>query len=162
MRVIRASHPSPLSDTFPILSSGRADAFTEARHRGQLSYAVNERTIPYGSRVTNTRPAVALSGTPSDTTLFRDAAEETADRAVLAGAPVDHSFSNRVAEITETPREKEIDAANGLRGHGGRVPTPEDFDGLLTPEGDSGDTVGSEVSNRSLVFGEDGSLGGTL
>ncbi len=103
-----------------------------------------------------------LTGAQSDTPVFRDAVEETADRAILAGAPLDHSLGNRVAALTETPREKEIDAANGLRGHGGRTPTPEDFDGLLTPEGNSGDTVGSGVSNRTLVFGEDGSLGGTL
>ena len=38
----------------------------------------------------------------------------------------------------------------------------EDFDGLLTPEGASGATVGSDVADRTLVFGEDGSLGGTL
>ena len=102
-----------------------------------------------------------LSGVP-DKPAFRDGAAETADRAILSGAPVDHSLSDRNAALTETPREKEIDAANGLRGHGGRTPTQEDFDGLLTPEGDSHDTVGTDVSDRTLVFGEDGSLGGTL
>ena len=111
-----------------------------------------------------TKPRVTvmpLSGAP-DKPAFRDEAAEIADRAVLAGAPVDHTLGNRNAALTETPREKEIDAANGLRGHGGRTPTEEDFDGLLTPAGDSQDTVGSDVSNRTLVFGEDGSLGGTL
>ncbi len=109
-----------------------------------------------------TRATDALTSGQPDKPVFHDAAEETADRAILAGAPIDHSLGNRVAAITETPREKEIDAANGLRGHGGRTPTAEDFDGLLTPEGDSGDTVGTDISNRTLVFGEDASLGGTL
>jgi hypothetical protein len=108
------------------------------------------------------RATDALTSNQPDKPAFRDAAAETADRAILAGAPVDHSLGNHVAAVTETPREKEIDAANGLRGAKGRTPTAEDFDGLLTPEGASGDTVGSEVSERTLVFGEDGSLGGTL
>ena len=101
---------------------------------------------------------IPLSGV-SDKPAFRDGADETADRAILAGAPVDHSLGNRNAALTETTREKEIDAANGLRGQGGRTPTAEDFDGLLTPEGVSHDTVGTGVSDRTLVFGEDGSLG---
>ena len=108
------------------------------------------------------RATDALTSYQPDKPVFHDAAEETADRAILAGAPIDHRLSDRVAALTETPLEKEIDAANGLRGAQGRVPTPEDFDGLLTPEGSSGDTVGSDISNRTLVFGEDGSLGGTL
>ncbi len=108
------------------------------------------------------RATDALTSNQPDKPAFRDGAQETADRAILAGAPVDHSLSNHVAAVTETPYEKAIDAANGLRGAKGRPPTAADFDGLLTPEGDSGDTVGSEVSNRTLVFGEDGSLGGTL
>ena len=97
---------------------------------------------------------------PQNESVFRDASEGTADRAILAGAPIDHSFSDHVASVTETPYEKEIDAANGLRGAQGRAPTEEDFNGLLTPAGQSGDTVGSDVSNETLVFGEDGSLGG--
>ena len=104
------------------------------------------------------RPTGALNSYGPDKPAFRDAAQETADRAILAGAPVDHSLGNRVAALTETPHEKEIDAANGLRGSGGRTPTAEDFDGLLTPEGASGDTVGSDVSERTLVFGSDGTL----
>ena len=108
------------------------------------------------------RATDALTSYQPDKPAFRDAAPETTDRAILAGAPVDHTLGNYAAAVTETPREKEIDAANGLRGAKGRTPTAEDFDGLLTPEGDSGDIVGSEVSNRTLVFGEDGSLGGTL
>lgn len=107
------------------------------------------------------RATDALTNSQPDKPVFHDAAEETADRAILAGAPIDHSLSNHVAAVTETPHEKEIDAANGLRGTKGRAPTAEDFDGLLTPEGDSGDTVGTDVSNRTFVFGEDGSLGGT-
>ena len=98
-----------------------------------------------------------LSDAP-DKPAFRDGADEIADRAILAGAPIDHSLGNRNAALTETPREKEIDAANGLRGSGGRTPTDEDFDGLLTPAGVSHDTVGTDVSDSTLVFGNDGSL----
>ena len=100
---------------------------------------------------------IPLSGV-SDKPAFREGADEIADRAILAGAPVDHTLSDRNAALTETPREKEIDAANGLRGHGGRTPTEEDFDGLLTPAGNSHDTVGTGISERTLVFGNDGSL----
>ena len=63
--------------------------------------------------------------TQSDKPAFRGQAEEAADRAILAGAPVDHTLGDRNAALTETPVEKEIDAANGLRGakgphaHGG-------------------------------------------
>ncbi|MGI4789800.1 MAG: hypothetical protein ACRYFS_13230 [Janthinobacterium lividum] len=104
---------------------------------------------------------IPLSGV-SDKPAFRDDAAETADRAILAGAPVDHALGNHNAAMTETLHEKEIDAANGLRGHGGRTPTPEDFEGLLTPAGVGHDTVGSDISDSTLVFGEDGSLGGTI
>lgn len=100
---------------------------------------------------------IPLSDAP-DKPAFRDDADEIADRAILAGAPVDHSLGNRNAALTETPREKQIDAANGLRGAGGRTPTDQDFDGLLTPAGNSHDTVGTDVSNDTLVFGDDGSL----
>ena len=100
---------------------------------------------------------IPLSGAP-DKAAFRDGADEIADRAILAGAPVDHTLGDRNAALTETPREKEIDATNGLRGHGGRTPTGEDFDGLLTPAGDSHNTVGTDISNDTLVFGNDGSL----
>lgn len=93
-----------------------------------------------------------------DTPVFHDAAQETAARAILAGAPVDHTLGNRNAAMTETEYEKSIDAANGLRGANGHTPQPEDFDGLLTPEGDSGDTVGTDISNRTHVFGSDGTL----
>jgi len=109
-----------------------------------------------------TRATDALTSAQPDKPVFHDGAEESADRAILAGAPVDHSLGNRVAALTETPREKAIDAANGLRGGGGRKPTPEDFDGLLTPAGSSGDIVGSDVTDSVFIFGEDGSLGGTL
>jgi len=100
---------------------------------------------------------IPLSGV-SDKPAFRDGADETAARAILAGAPVDHTLGDRNAALTETPVEKEIDAANGLRGHGGRIPTEEDFDGLLTPAGVSHDTVGTGISDQTLVFGDDGSL----
>lgn len=98
-----------------------------------------------------------LSDAP-DKPAFRDDADEIADRAILAGAPVDHALGNRNAALTETPMEKEIDAANGLRGAAGRTPTAEDFDGLLTPAGVSHDTVGTDISDSTLVFGNDGSL----
>ncbi len=104
---------------------------------------------------------IPLSGV-TDKPAFRDGADEIADRAILAGAPMDHTLGDHNAAVTETLYEKEIDAANGLRGHGGRTPTEEDFDGLLSPEGVSHDTVGTGISDRTLVFGEDGSLGGTL
>ena len=100
---------------------------------------------------------IPLSGAP-DKAAFRDAADEISDRAVLAGAPIDHTLGDRNAALTETPMEKEIDAANGLRGAAGRTPTAEDFDGLLTPAGDSHNTVGTDISNDTLVFGNDGSL----
>ena len=108
----------------------------------------------------NTKPRdtrMPLSDAP-DKPAFRDGADEIADRAILAGAPVDHTLGDRNAALTETPFEKEIDAANGLRGSGGRTPTEEDFDGLLTPAGDSHDTVGTDVADSVLVFGNDGSL----
>ena len=107
-----------------------------------------------------TKPRAAtipLSDAP-DKPAFRDDADEIADRAILAGAPVDHSLGSRNAALTETQTEKEIDAANGLRGASGRTPTGADFDGLLTPAGDSHDTVGTGISNDTLVFGDDGSL----
>lgn len=91
---------------------------------------------------------------------FRDNAEEVASRAVLAGAPIDHSLANEIAARTETPQEAAIDAANGLRGTKGRTPRPEDFDGLLTPEGNSGDIVGSDIGASSVfTFGKDATLG---
>ncbi len=96
--------------------------------------------------------------TQSDKPAFRGQADEAADRAILAGAPVDHTLGDRNAALTETPYEKDIDAANGLRGAKGHTPTEEDFDGLLTPAGDSGKTVGTDISESVLVFGNDGSL----
>jgi len=111
----------------------------------------------------SSRPARNLTGVQPDNRVFHDAAQETADRAILAGAPQDHTLSDQVAALTETPEEAAIDAANGLRGKGGRTPQPEDFEGLLTPAGNSGDVVGSEVIGGSpFVFGEDGTTKGTL
>lgn len=111
---------------------------------------------------------MAIETTPRDTTIplsgvsdkpaFRDGADEISARALLGGAPVDHTLGDRNAALTETQAEKEIDAANGLRGSGGRKPTEEDFDGLLTPAGDSHNTVGTGISGDTLVFGNDGSL----
>ena len=107
------------------------------------------------------RPTRTLTSAQPDKPVFRDAAEETADRAILAGAPVDHTLGDRVAAITETPQEAEIDARMGLRGAKGHTPEPEDFDGLLTPEGNSGDVFGTDVVGSPFVYGEDGSTGGT-
>ncbi len=93
---------------------------------------------------------------------FRDQADEASARAILGGAPIDHSLANEIAAKTETPQEAAIDAANGLRGSKGRTPRPEDFDGLLTPEGNSGDIVGSDIGAGSpFTFGKDASLGET-
>ena len=103
------------------------------------------------------RPTEALTPAQPDKPVYRDAAQETADRALLGGAHIDHRQADEVAARTETPREAEIDAANGLRGHGGRAPQPEDFTDVLTPEGNSGDVVGSDVSDSVFTFGEDGS-----
>lgn len=108
----------------------------------------------------STRP---ITSAQPDRPVYRDEAEETTDRAILGGAPVDHRLGDEVAARTETPAEAAIDAANGLRSHGGRRPVPQDFQGLLTPAGDSGDIVGTDVVEGStFVFGEDGSTKGTL
>lgn len=113
--------------------------------------------MPANPAAQNENPAAA-----ADTPVFHDAAEEVADRAVLGGASPDHSFANEVAARTETPAEAAIDAANGLRGAKGRTPQPEDFAGLLTPAGNSGDIVGTDVGTDSpFPFGDDGALGGT-
>ena len=53
------------------------------------------------------RPTRTLTSAQPDKPVFRDAAEETADRAILAGAPVDHTLGNQVAALTETPQEAE-------------------------------------------------------
>ena len=42
-------------------------------------------------------------------------------------------------------------------------PTPEDFEGLLTPAGNSGDVFGADVTEGTLLdLGEDGATKGTL
>jgi hypothetical protein len=38
---------------------------------------------------------------------------------------------------------------------------PEDFADVLSPEGDSGDVVGTDISDDPWEFGETGSTGGT-
>lgn len=65
-----------------------------------------------------------------------------------------------VAAVTESRLEAEIDARNGLRGRFGRRPVPADFDGLLTPEGNSGDVVGVDILDDPFALGETGSTGG--
>lgn len=107
------------------------------------------------------RPTRTLTSAQPDKPVFADASEETADRAVLAGAPADHALGDQVAALTETPQEAEIDARMGLRGAKGHTPQPEDFAGLLSPEGNSGDVVGTDISDSPFVYGEDGSTGGT-
>lgn len=115
--------------------------------------AINDNSVPNNNM---------SSGERASAPAFRDRAEEAADRAVLGGTPIDHSLANEIAAITETPEEAAIDAANGLRGSKGRTPRPEDFEGLLTPEGNSGDIVGSDIGIGSpFVFGKDASLGDT-
>lgn len=99
--------------------------------------------------------ALAPSAQP-DKPVFRDSAQETADRGILGGAPVDHALGDAVAARTESPEEAAIDARMGLRSSGGRTPVPEDFDGIITPAGNSGDVTGDEVSDSPFVFGEDG------
>ena len=71
------------------------------------------------------------------------------------------SFGDVVAAVTESPLEAEIDARNGLRHHKGRRPVQADFDGLLTPEGISGDVVGDGILDDGFNIGETGSTGGT-
>lgn len=72
----------------------------------------------------------------------------------------DH-MGDAVAQKTESPAEMVIDRANGLRGAPGRRPVPEDFADVLSPEGDSGDVVGSDISDDPWEIGETGSTGGT-
>ena len=67
-----------------------------------------------------------------------------------------------IAAVTESPTEAEIDARNGLSHRGGRRPIPADFDGLLTPDGNSGDVVGTAIADDPFALGETGSTGGTL
>ena len=103
------------------------------------------------------RPTRTLSGAQPDKPAFRDAAQETADRAVLGGAPVDHTLADQVAALTASPEEAEIDARMGLRGAPGREPQPEDFAEVLTPEGNSGGVVGADITDSPFTYGEDGS-----
>lgn len=72
--------------------------------------------------------------------------------------PADKNFGISVAAQTETLAEAEIDARNGLRGVAGRRPVPEDFEDILTPAGDSGDIVGSAISDSPFAIGETASV----
>lgn len=103
------------------------------------------------------RPTRTLTSAQPDKPAYRDAAQETADRALLGGASLDHTLADQVAAVTETPQEAEIDARMGLRGAQGRMPQPEDFVGVLSPEGNSGDIAGADVTDSPFVYGEDGS-----
>jgi hypothetical protein len=103
------------------------------------------------------RPTRALTSAHPDKPAYRDAAQETADRAILGGAPLDHTLADEVAAVTSTPQEAAIDARMGLRGAPGRQPEPEDFAEVLTPEGNSGDIVGADITDSPFVYGEDGS-----
>jgi len=74
----------------------------------------------------------------------------------------DASLGDVVAAVTESPLEAEIDARNGLHHpRVGRRPVQADFDGLLTPEGISGDVVGEGILDDAFNLGETGSTGGT-
>jgi hypothetical protein len=66
------------------------------------------------------------------------------------------SLGDAVAALTETPFEALIDGHNGLRHPMGRRPLPTDFDGLLSPEGNSGDVVGEDISDPLFSLGEAG------
>ncbi|MEO7719386.1 MAG: hypothetical protein ABIY70_24555 [Capsulimonas sp.] len=72
--------------------------------------------------------------------------------------PNDKQFGAAVAAQTETLEEAEIDMRNGLHGAPGRRPVPEDFEDLLTPEGNSGDIVGSDISDSPFAIGETASI----
>lgn len=110
-------------------------------------------------------PSASISPTgnpdkPVDHDTADDAADDAADKSTGGGMHTDHTLANEIAAITETPTEAAIDAANGLRGQKGRTPTPEDFEGLLTPAGNSGDIVGTEIGTGTpYSYGENGSLG---
>ena len=99
------------------------------------------------------RPTQALTSAQPDEPIYAD--KHAADQ-IFVGASDNYALADVVAAKTETPEEAEIDLRNGLRRHAGRRPTPEDFEGLLTPEGNSGDIVGSEIRESTWVFGEDG------
>jgi hypothetical protein len=104
-------------------------------------------------------PTQTPLGTRIDTPAHPNAARESTG----GDLSFDHSLADEIAAKTESPREAAIDAANGLRSHGGRTPTPEDFEGILTPAGNSGDVFGSDVTEGSLIdLGEDGATKGTL
>lgn len=103
------------------------------------------------------RPTRNLTSAQPDDPLYTDDADLAAANAILAGAPADHRQADVIAAATETPAEAEIDARMGLRGAKGRVPRPEDFNDVLSPEGNSGDVVGSDISDSPFVYGEDGS-----
>jgi hypothetical protein len=67
-------------------------------------------------------------------------------------------IGDEVAAATESTEEMRIDAINGLHGHGGRTPRPEDFADVLTPEGNNGDIVGDEIGDPLISIGGDSSL----
>ena len=72
--------------------------------------------------------------------------------------PAEKLFGVAVAAQTETLAEAEIDARNGLRGVAGRRPVPEDFEDILTSAGNSGDIVGSDISDSPFAIGETSSI----
>jgi hypothetical protein len=110
-----------------------------------------------------TEPDSSPTQTPLGTRLDIPEHPNAAQEASSVSVSTDHRLSTEVAALTETPYEAAIDAANGLRGHGGRTPTLEDFEGLLTPAGNSGGVFGSDVTEGTLVdLGEDGATKGTL
>ena len=103
------------------------------------------------------RPTRVLTDAQPDKPAYRDGAEETADRAILAGAPVDHALADHVAAVTSTPQEAAIDARMGLRGAPGRAPQPEDFAEVLSDAGNTEGVFGADISDSPFVYGEDGS-----
>ena len=110
------------------------------------------------------RPGRSMTGGQTDTPVFQDSgAGEAGSRPSLGEAHLNHRLADEIAAKTETPREAAIDAANGLRSPGGRKPVPEDFEGILTPAGNTGGVVGADVTEGStFVFGKDSTVSGTL
>lgn len=109
------------------------------------------------------RPGRTMTGGQTETPVFHDPAEQQADQTAIGVTHLDHRLADEIAAKTETPYEAAIDAANGLRSHGGRAPVPEDFEGILTPAGNSGGVVGTDVTEGStFTIGRDSTTKGTI
>lgn len=67
-----------------------------------------------------------------------------------------HHTANHPMSEPETPAE------DPLLDRMTRRPTEEDFADVLTPEGNSGDIAPRDVTDATLPFPSNGSLGGTI